>query len=110
MSEKPREVPKLADATYAHNLVIESTHEYKVHGPYGSNFPFMSTFNDQITNIDWFGKLGHLSGFLRHYLLTILYNIARIKSNILEKDSCIRSILTYPAAMHKFLLPNYLPV
>ncbi len=39
MSEKTREVPQFADATYAHTLVIESTHEYKVHGPYGSNFP-----------------------------------------------------------------------
>ena len=39
MSEKTKEVPQLADATYAHTLVIKSTHEYKVHGPYGSNFP-----------------------------------------------------------------------
>ncbi len=39
MSEKTREVPQLADTTYAHTLVIKSTHEYKVHGPYGSNFP-----------------------------------------------------------------------
>ncbi len=29
---------ELADTTYAHNLVIKSTHEYKVHGLYGSNF------------------------------------------------------------------------
>ncbi len=39
MSEKTKEVPQLADATYAHTLVIKSTHECKVHGPYGSNFP-----------------------------------------------------------------------
>ena len=39
MSEKTREVPQLADTTYAHTLVIKSTHEYKVLGPYGSNFP-----------------------------------------------------------------------
>ena len=39
MSEKTKEVPQLDDATYAHTLVIESTHEYKFHGPYGSNFP-----------------------------------------------------------------------
>ncbi len=39
MSEKTKEVPQLADATFAHTLVIKSTHEYKVHGPYGSNFP-----------------------------------------------------------------------
>ncbi len=35
MSEKTKEVPRLADATYAHTLVIKSTHESKVHGPYG---------------------------------------------------------------------------
>ncbi len=28
MSEKTKEVPQLADATYAHTLVIKSTHEY----------------------------------------------------------------------------------
>ncbi len=39
MSEKTKEVPQLADTTYAHTLVIKSTHEYKVYGPYGSNFP-----------------------------------------------------------------------
>ncbi len=33
MSEKTKEVPQLADATYAHALVIKSTHEYKVNGP-----------------------------------------------------------------------------
>ena len=36
MSEKTKEVPKLADTTYAHTLDIKITHEYKVHGPYGS--------------------------------------------------------------------------
>ncbi len=40
MSEKTKEVPQLADGTYAHILVIKSTHEYKVHGLYGSNFPY----------------------------------------------------------------------
>ncbi len=39
MSEETKEVPQLADTTYAHTLVIKSTYEYKVHGPYGSNFP-----------------------------------------------------------------------
>ncbi len=77
MSEKTREVPQFADATYAHTLVIESTHEYKVHGPDGSNFPwtiypmdlvFISTFNDQSMSIGCVGKLGHFFGFLRHYL------------------------------------------
>ncbi len=36
MSEKAKEVPKLADPTYVHTLVIKSTHECMVHGPYGS--------------------------------------------------------------------------
>ncbi len=29
MSEKTKEVPQIADATYAHTLFIKSTHEYK---------------------------------------------------------------------------------
>ncbi len=33
MSEKTKEVPQLADATYAHTLVIKSTHEYKIVSP-----------------------------------------------------------------------------
>ncbi len=40
MSDRTREVPKLSDLTYAHTLVIESTHKYKVHGPYGSDLPW----------------------------------------------------------------------
>ncbi len=39
MSEKTKVVTQLADSTYSNTLVIKSTHEYKVHGPYGSNFP-----------------------------------------------------------------------
>ena len=70
MSEKTREVPQLANPTYANTLVIESTHEYKVHGPYGSKWHmdlvFMSTFDNQSMSIGLVGKLGHLSGFLRH--------------------------------------------
>ncbi len=41
MTEKTR----LADTSYAHTLVIESTHEYKVHGPYGSNFACTMVFD-----------------------------------------------------------------
>ncbi len=36
-SDRITEIPELADLTYAHTLVIKSTYEYKVHGPYGSN-------------------------------------------------------------------------
>ncbi len=40
---------------------------------------FMSTFNEQSISIGCVGKLGHLSGFLRHYLLTSLgSNLARV--------------------------------
>ncbi len=38
MLEKTREVPKCTCT-----LVIESTHEYKVKGPYGSNFPYIAS-------------------------------------------------------------------
>ncbi len=34
MSDKTKEVPQLDDLTYAHTLVIKSTHDYKVHEPY----------------------------------------------------------------------------
>ncbi len=61
--ERITKVPKLADLTYAHTLVIKSTHEYKVHGP------FISTFDNQSISIGCVGKLGHLFGLLRHYLL-----------------------------------------
>ncbi len=58
-------------------------------GPNGSNFPctwkvgtiwpmdlvFMSTFNDQSMSVGCVGKLGLLSGLLRHYLLNLLSSI-----------------------------------
>ncbi len=78
MSEKIKEVPQLADATYAHTLVIKSTHEYMVHGTYGtwkvgSIWPmdpvFMSTFDNQSMSIGCVDKLGYLFDFLRYYLL-----------------------------------------
>ncbi len=78
MSEKTREVPQLAYATYAHTLVIESTHKF--HFIYGlfkeilhsvMDRVFMSTFHDQSMSIGCVDKLGHLSGFLRHYILSI---------------------------------------
>ena len=51
MSEKTKEVPQHADATYAHTLVIKSTHEYKVHWPHGSNFPFIDSSTMQTLSI-----------------------------------------------------------
>ncbi len=55
MSEKTREVPKLADATYAHTLAIES----KVGTIWLMNLVFMSTFNDQSMSSTplWFSQL-----------------------------------------------------
>ncbi len=44
MSEKSRELPQLADTTYAHTLVIESTHE--------------CTFDNHHMSIGCVGKLG----------------------------------------------------
>ncbi len=34
----------------------------------------MSTFDNQSMSIGCVGKLGHLFGFLRHYLLSIKYS------------------------------------
>ena len=65
-SDRITVVPKLADLTYVHTLVIKSTHEYKVYGPYGAPGPygtwkvetiwpvdyvFKSTFDDQSMSI-----------------------------------------------------------
>ncbi len=91
MSEKTWEVPQLAGATYALTLVIESTHEYKVHGPYRTiwsiDHVIMSTFNDQSMSIGCVGKLGHFSGFLRHYLLIsfFLFIYCQVLHRLLEK-------------------------
>ncbi len=93
MSEKTREVPQLADTTYAHTLVYKGTHEYKVHGPYGSwkvgtiwpmDLVFMSTFDNQSMSIGCIGKLGHLSGFLRHYLLITERTFHRIWPSLVQ--------------------------
>ncbi len=81
------EVPKLADLTYAHTLVIKSSHEYKVHGQefydprefvpwkvetiWPMDLIFMSTFDNQSMSIGCAGKLGQLFGSLRHYFFII---------------------------------------
>ncbi len=59
MSEKTRLTPQLADTTYAHTLVIKSTHEYKVHGTiWPMDLVYMSTFDNQSMSIGCVGKLG----------------------------------------------------
>ncbi len=64
MSEKTREVEKFRDTMYTQSLCGETI---------GTIWPmdlvFMSTFDNQSMSIGCVGKLGHLSGFLRHYLL-----------------------------------------
>ena len=66
MSEKTKEVPQLAGATYAHTLVIKSTTSY-----------------GQSMSIGCVSKFGYIFGFLRHYLLTILaIHGAKITKNI----------------------------
>ena len=77
MSERTRLVPQLADLTSTHTLVIESTHEYKLYGPYGwkvgtigpIDLEFMSTFNDQSMSIGCIGKFRHWSVFFQ----TLIY-------------------------------------
>ncbi len=57
MSERTKELGKLAYTMYAHSLSIESMYEYKVHGTWqvGTIWPMdlvlMSTFNDQSMSI-----------------------------------------------------------
>ena len=47
-SERITMVSKLADLNYAHTLVIKSTHESRVRGPYG----FHATFHVTIWPMD----------------------------------------------------------
>ncbi len=61
MSEKTREVKKFQDRMYTQSLHGETIYGYICH-----------TFNDQSMSIGCVGKLGHLSGFLRHFLLIML--------------------------------------
>ncbi len=58
MSEKTKQVPQLAHTTYAHALVIKSTHEYKIVSPC------------KLLSIHCIVNFFDLFGFLRHYLLT----------------------------------------
>ena len=86
MAEKTRLTPQLADATYAHTLVIKSTHEYKVHGPLKLSvapplYPWVAA------TIGCVGKLGGQSGFPRHCLLILVVmkcskNIAHIQPEL----------------------------
>ena len=68
MSEKTKEVKKFQDTMYTLNLHGETIYKYKLLGLFG----FMSTFDNQSMSIGCVAKLGHLFGFLRHYLLNVL--------------------------------------
>ena len=48
---------------YTQSLHGETMYEYKL---------LMSTFDNQSMSIDYVGKLGHLFGFLWHYLLILV--------------------------------------
>ncbi len=66
MSEETKEVTQLVDATNAHTLVIESTHEYKFGTMGPMDLVFKSTFDNQSMSICciWcVGKLWHLFCF-----------------------------------------------
>ena len=65
MSEKTREVKKFQDTMYTLSLCGETIYKWPM------DLVFMSTFNEQSISIGCVGKLGHLSGFLRHYLLSV---------------------------------------
>ena len=48
---------------YTQSLCSETIYKWPM------DLVFMSTFDNQSMSIGYIGKLGHLSGFLRHYLL-----------------------------------------
>ncbi len=68
---------------YTQSLYGQAVYEYKLLWLFGTwkvatiwpmDLVFMSTFNDQSMSIGCVGKLGHLSGFLRHYLLNVIHD------------------------------------
>ncbi len=65
-------MPQLADATYAHTLVIKSTHQYKY-------LIFIDSFIMQTLRIHYILNFFELIGFIRHYLLNIKYNDALLE-------------------------------
>ena len=70
MSEKTKEVPKLADATYAHTLIIKSTYSgYREKALEILHRHCMNSFTMQTLSIHCILKFLVLVGFLRHYLL-----------------------------------------
>ncbi len=67
---------------YTQSLCGETVYKYKLLGTiWPMDLVFMSTFNDQSMSIGCVGKLGHLSGFLRHYLLTV---ITQLRDNLIQ--------------------------
>ncbi len=72
MSEKTKEVSQLSDATYAHTLVIKSTHEYILNWPpWHLYLIFIDSFTIQTISLHCIFKFFDLFGFLGHYLLNI---------------------------------------
>ena len=49
------------------------------------NLVFMSTFDNQSMSIGCVGKLGHIFGFLRHYLLIPLGMVQTLTSKSVKK-------------------------
>ncbi len=78
MLEKTREVPPLADATYVHTLVIKSTYIY--------------SFTMQALSIHCILKFLDISGFLRHYLLNLIFPTQRIQCKCVCRSTMVDSI------------------
>ena len=91
MSEKTKEVKKYQDTMYTRSLHSETNMNIGTIWP--MDLVFMSTFDNQSMSIGCIGKLGHLFGFLRHYLLKV------------ERTSFTR----FPFHLYMFLKkkPNY---
>ena len=69
-------MPKLLDLTYAHTLVIESTHKWPM------DLVFINTVTDQSMDISCVAKLRHLSGSVGESLLIIQHSIESIEKII----------------------------
>ncbi len=101
MSEKTKEVKKFQDTMYTLSLHGETIYKYKLLGTWKvrtiwpMDLVFMSTFDSHSMSIGCVGKLGHLFGFLRHYLLIICLS---------KLHELLHQILSY--SLHEYVHGN----
>ncbi len=97
MSDKTKEVQKFQDTMYTLTLHGETICKCKLLGLWPMDLVFTSTFHNQSMSIGCVGKLGHLFGFLRHYLLRIHWLQGPNIRSPLQKPQRLISFSKFPS-------------